>query len=149
MREKYESLALAVLRDLAKARGLSGTSTMKKAQIVEAMLAEDERDKEKAQQEATKEAESKETPSTNAVREDLSELDSGMVADGILEIKPGDAFGFIRSDNYMPGEKDIYVSPHLCRRFNLKTGDITRAQLTAFTVQKPKRRLSISKERTD
>ena len=129
MREKYESLALAVLRDLAKARGLTGTSTMKKAQIVEAMLAEDEREKEKAQQEAEKEAASKETPSGNAVREDLSELDSGMVADGILEIKPGDAFGFIRSDNYMPGEKDIYVSPHLCRRFNLKTGDIVRGNI--------------------
>ena len=102
MREKYESLALAVLRDLAKARGLTGTSTMKKAEIVEAMLAEDERDKEKAQQEAAKEVVSKEAPSGNAVREDFSELDSGMVADGILEIKPGDAFGFIRSDNYIP-----------------------------------------------
>jgi transcription termination factor Rho len=43
MREKYESLQLAQLKELAKVRGLKGTSTMKKAEIVEAMLAEDER----------------------------------------------------------------------------------------------------------
>ena len=45
MREKYESLALADLKEIAKARGIKGTSTMKKAQIVEAMLKEDEKDK--------------------------------------------------------------------------------------------------------
>ena len=43
MREKYESLSVTVLRDLAKARGLKGTSAMKKSEVVEAMLAEDER----------------------------------------------------------------------------------------------------------
>ena len=35
-----------------------------------------------------------------------------------------DGFGFIRSDNYMPGDNDVYVSPSQIRRFNLKTGDI-------------------------
>ena len=43
MREKYESLPLVQLKELAKVRGLKGTSTMKKAELVEAMLAEDER----------------------------------------------------------------------------------------------------------
>ena len=42
MREKYESLSASVLRELAKSRGIKGTSTMKKAQLVEAMLALDE-----------------------------------------------------------------------------------------------------------
>ena len=45
MREKYESLGLADLKAIAKARGLKGTSTMKKADLVELMLAEDEKDK--------------------------------------------------------------------------------------------------------
>ena len=43
MREKYESLALNQLRELAKVRGLKGTSAMKKSELVEAMLTEDER----------------------------------------------------------------------------------------------------------
>ena len=45
MREKYESLALADLKGIAKARGMKGVSTMKKAQLVEAMLMQDEKDK--------------------------------------------------------------------------------------------------------
>ena len=45
MREKYESLALADLKAIAKARGLKGTSSMKKAELIELMLAEDEKDK--------------------------------------------------------------------------------------------------------
>ena len=52
MRAKYESLALADLKDLAKYRGIKGTSTMKKAEIVEAMLEVDEKEKqEKVQNE--------------------------------------------------------------------------------------------------
>ena len=35
-----------------------------------------------------------------------------------------DGFGFIRCENYMPGENDVYVAPSQIRRFNLKTGDI-------------------------
>ena len=42
MREKYESLAATVLKDLAKARGIKGASSMRKAELVEAMLAQDE-----------------------------------------------------------------------------------------------------------
>ena len=41
---------------------------------------------------------------------------------GILEIM-GDGYGFLRAQNFMRGEKDIYVSISQIRRFNLKTGD--------------------------
>ena len=58
-------------------------------------------------------------------RQDTSTLDSGQEACGILEVMP-DGFGFIRSDNYMPGDSDVYVSPSQIRRFGLKTGDIIR-----------------------
>ncbi len=53
----------------------------------------------------------------------LSEIDSGIPANGILEVMP-DGFGFIRSANYLPGDNDVYVSPSQIRRFNLKTGDV-------------------------
>ncbi len=56
------------------------------------------------------------------------ELDSGITVSGILEVMP-DGFGFIRCDNYMPGENDVYVAPSQIRRFNLKTGDIISGNL--------------------
>ena len=58
-------------------------------------------------------------------RQETSTLDGGQEACGILEVMP-DGFGFIRSDNYMPGDSDVYVSPSQIRRFGLKTGDIIR-----------------------
>lgn len=160
MREKYESLSAAALKELAKARGIKYVSTMKKSEVVEAMLAEDAKEKELKEQEQ-KEQEQKETSEkqdrngaieenkadtaparteNNSTREnrddrdnrgergdkppmDLAQLDSGIEVCGILEVMP-DGFGFIRSDNYLPGENDVYVSPSQIRRFGLKTGDI-------------------------
>ena len=204
MREKYESLALADLKAIAKARGLKGTSSMKKAELIELMLAEDEKDKAEGkniqpkpvtQKTAGKEGGSQprqaeradnrmaergektgsrgergeggapeqtegrmteradraggrgEKPEGRAfartekpeyrteraegrVEEPRSEedkfpaeLDSGVAASGILEVM-SDGFGFIRCENYLPGDHDVYVAPSQIRRFGLKTGDI-------------------------
>ncbi len=128
MREKYESLSATVLKDLAKARGIKGLSGLKKEQIIELMLAEDEKEKasaEKKEEKKTVYSVTKESNQTSVVREENSDLDSGQVADGILEVM-GDGFGFIRCENFLPGENDIYVSPAQIRRFNLKTGDMVR-----------------------
>lgn len=169
MREKYESLSLATLKDLAKARGLKGISTLRKPDLIERMLQEDE--KENSQKE---EAEIKEE--THEIKEDAKEiketkdfkeskpvhssnngnngynnktedpkknnsyripaetvqLDSGEKANGILEVLP-DGYGFIRCENYLPGENDIYVSPSQIRRFNLKTGDIIQGNIRIKT----------------
>ena len=54
---------------------------------------------------------------------EMQQLDSGETKKGILEVLP-DGYGFIRCDNFLPGENDVYVSPAQIRRFNLKTGDI-------------------------
>ena len=56
---------------------------------------------------------------------EIKAIDSGNEANGILEIMP-EGFGFIRCENYLPGEHDVYVAPGMIRRFNLKTGDIIR-----------------------
>lgn len=122
MREKYESLALADLKAVAKARGIKGTSTMKKAQIVTLMLAEDEKDKAAGKEVSVKSVAP--VKKENAEEEKFpAELDSGITASGILEVM-SDGFGFIRCENYLPGENDVYVAPSQIRRFGLKTGDI-------------------------
>ena len=148
MREKYESLALVDLKAVAKARGLRGISTMKKDELVEAMLAADEKDKAEGkgvqqpkgvvtpkaverketkireEVKAKEDSRHKEEKTTQAEEEKtLEELDSGISAHGILEVMP-DGFGFIRCENYLPGENDVYVAPSQIRRFGLKTGDI-------------------------
>ena len=145
-REKYESLPLATLKELAKARKMKGVSTLKKADLIEAMISLDEQeDQEKlseqkeSSQEHLKEMQNqnREEKAASELKEnkehreakdkkpetDMEQLDSGCSVSGILEVMP-DGFGFIRSDNYLPGENDVYVSPAQIRRFGLKTGDI-------------------------
>ena len=126
MRAKYESLSLQVLKDLAKARELK-VSGMKKSQIIEEMLAEDAKNNNSPKEElpvaveqkfvaaVQKPAETKDTPRES--------MDSGELAHGILEVMQ-DGYGFIRCENYLPGENDVYVSPSQIRRYRLKTGDI-------------------------
>ena len=72
MREKYESLSVTVLRDLAKARGIKGTSAMKKADLVEAMLAQDEIDKQNESANTDKASE-QEAPKARPAREEKTE----------------------------------------------------------------------------
>ena len=183
MREKYESLSLATLKELAKARGLKGISTLRKPELIERMLHEDElenaskaeenvqekpqesaaertqqhsrpqhygRNQERGQdrgqdknqerqtehvQERSQESQAdrtQERPQYHAPAETVQQLDSGERADGILEVLP-DGYGFIRCENYLPGENDIYVSPSQIRRFNLKTGDIIKGNIRIKT----------------
>ena len=121
-REKYESLPLATLKELAKARKMKGISTLKKSDLIDAMLALDEQEEQKEAATEAKE-EVKEELKEKKAETDIEQLDSGHTANGILEVMQ-DGFGFIRSDNYLPGENDVYVSPAQIRRFGLKTGDI-------------------------
>lgn len=258
MREKYESLSVAVLRDVAKARGLKHLSGLKKKELVELMLEEDKKDalkesvtgeteeketgevrekaadkkaekgREKTSGEEDKAAAQGEGKATGRGREntggtgdkaavrgeekavgkaaginaeksagraagrnegrqpqaiekpqdprnimtkdirsehgdrparnerteygerqerkptkvitadgieiDNPELDSGISAHGILEVMP-DGYGFIRCENYLPGENDVYVSPSQIRKFGLKTGDIIQGNTRVKTQQ--------------
>ena len=148
MREKYESLSLATLKDLAKARGLKGVSALRKPELIERMLHEDELEGETKKQETVREkpqqseveGNGERIPQYNKTLErtqyhapaEAVQLDSGERADGILEVLP-DGYGFIRCENYLPGENDIYVSPSQIRRFNLKTGDIIKGNIRIKT----------------
>ena len=84
-RERYESLPLATLKELAKARNMKGVSTLKKSALIDEMLKLDETEKqmqanEKAKEEVRQEMKEKKAES------DIEQLDSGKTAKGIFEL---------------------------------------------------------------
>ena len=103
---------------------------MKKAELIERMLEEDEKEKNNAKETV------KELSANTGDKEvhDIDKLDSGITVRGILEVMQ-DGYGFIRSANYLPGDNDVYVSPSQIRRFNLKTGDILEGNTRIKTQQ--------------
>ena len=118
MRKKLESLPIKELKEIAKANGIKGISGLNKAKLVEKIL--------EMSEEKTREEE------TGISKEEVNKLDSGKVADGILEVLP-DGYGFIRCENYLPGENDVYVSPSQIKRFGLKTGDVLKGKIRIKT----------------
>ena len=137
MREKLQTLPLAELKEIAKSQGIKGISGMKKGDLID-LLCEKEKEIEEQKKAAAKPVRTQNQPQNNNNQpqksyaapvaegpQDLPELDSGIEADGILEVMP-DGFGFIRCENFLPGENDVYVAPSQIRRSNLKTGDMIK-----------------------
>ena len=135
-KERYESLALQNLKEIAKNRGMKKISTRKKAELIEALRKKDEEDalllaSQNGGRIPKTEQKKPDAPIIHK-NEFASELDSGQIANGILEVMP-DGYGFIRCANYLPGENDIYVAPSQIRRFGLKTGDIVKGNIRVKT----------------
>ena len=148
MNDKYATLSLIQLKELAKSQGVKNVSTMRKAQLVQLM---GELEEKYNREKAAKNKDSEKTP-VSAERTDLRSergpetsddgeirmdssleaLDSGQMACGILEVL-SDGYGFIRCENYLPGPNDVYVSPAQIRRFNMKTGDIIGGNIRVKT----------------
>jgi transcription termination factor Rho len=148
MEMHYDSMTLINLREQAKEKGLKNITTLKKSELIEALKIYDLENNRESREESRMTLETEElqdireeqlredqnqSRASQAVRDDrraagtgtdnTEQLDSGETKEGILEVLP-DGYGFIRCDNYLPGENDVYVSPAQIRRFNLKTGDI-------------------------
>ena len=151
MNEKYATLSLVQLKELAKSQGVKNVSTMRKAQLVQLMgELEEKYNKEKievreekhkrsrnnneVQEEKRSDSAAEQTGEGDDLRMDssLEVLDSGQMAHGILEVLT-DGYGFIRCENYLPGTNDVYVSPAQIRRFNMKTGDIIEGNIRVKT----------------
>ena len=63
------------------------------------------------------------TPKEESVKKEGPRDADARAVHGILEIMP-EGYGFIRSENFLPGDQDVYVNNLMIRRFHLKTGDM-------------------------
>ena len=136
MKDKLETLTILQLRELAKHEGLKKFTALNKQDLVSLLVKHYEAKVEEVlEEEKNIDAPKtlyKEEPMEHTVKKqqndekipvEMRELDSGIIAHGILEVMP-DGFGFIRCENFLPGDNDVYVAPSQIKRFKLKTGDI-------------------------
>ncbi len=125
MKEKLQTLPLTTLREIAKDKNIKGTSTMKKAELIEALLALPENESGNDRNDRIDKHTVKTGTSDDTVKQEYDPelVDTSSEANGILEVL-AEGYGFIRCANYLPGENDVYVSPAQIKRFGLKTGDV-------------------------
>ena len=116
--EELNSLSLMDLKELAKMKGISNYSKLKKAELIDAIL-EIPNQKTNIEQENNIEVEKE---NNNDTKDNNNSNDENKYGEGILEILP-DGFGFLRGDNYLSTNRDIYISPVQIKRFRLETGD--------------------------
>ena len=105
-KESLKNSTLTELRQIAENLKLEGYQRLKKEFLVEEII---------KNLEETNEIEDK-------VDIQIENPETDYITEGILEVMP-DGYGFLRSDNYLPGNKDVYVSAVQIRRFKLATGD--------------------------
>ncbi|MBS7239677.1 MAG: transcription termination factor Rho [Acetatifactor sp.] len=164
MREKYSTLSMAQLRELAKVRGIKGIFSMHKEELVDALVAEEEEFRKQEKSEPSKPAEEKPVrESAPAEPKPEAEKTQERPADRLAVPRPVrnneiydektfpkeldsgeeacgifeqvEGYGFIRCANFMPGDNDVYVAPSQVRKFGLKTGDILRGNKRVKTQQ--------------
>ncbi len=117
---QLENKKLDELRGIAKELGLKNVTKYKKKDLIEQIISY------KDWHEKPPEEDKKNERIKEALPDKISdEIDNSKEVDtveGILETTEG-GFGFLRFENFLTSEDDVYVSPSQIRRFNLKTGD--------------------------
>lgn len=149
-REIYSEMTLVDLKNKAKELGIKNISKLKKSELIDELVKVTPNSIEKngvvlREKIAPKIREKESTNNTNNTntnngystrenniteeqKEEKKEKLKVMInesgsAKGVLEVQENNNFGFLRCDNYLTSENDIYVSPSQIRRFNLRTGD--------------------------
>lgn len=128
--ELLEKKSLSQLREIAKAYGIEKTYKYKKDELLELIVRTLSSGASKEEViEETEEVGEKITITdietddlSDKASEEMEQLEDINIAEGILEMHQ-DGYGFLRRDNYLSGEDDIYISPSQIRRFHLQTGD--------------------------
>ena len=98
------------LKQIAQGLGIEKISALKKDEIIERII------KKREELSAKEEAKKPERPEKKPRPADVVKVC------GVLDVM-ADGFGFLRFENFRPGENDVYVSPTQIKRFGLKTGD--------------------------
>ncbi|MGF7058886.1 transcription termination factor Rho [Brassicibacter mesophilus] len=127
-RTELGSKKLDELRLIAKEIGIKSCTKHKKDELIDIIIqhyiSEDEKSEKETEEDEKKTGISKSYIKTlpDKITEEIQQSEEINIADGILELHT-DGYGFMRSENYLSGSEDIYVSPSQIRRFNLRTGD--------------------------
>lgn len=148
-REMYAEMTLVDLKNKAKELGIKNISKLKKSEIIDELMKVTPNAIEKngmilTEKIAPKSREQENNTNTIAFSNTYQNRDNYYMTEeekeekkerlkvminesgsskGILEVQENNNFGFLRCNNYLTGENDIYVSPSQIRRFNLRTGD--------------------------
>ena len=146
-RETYAEMTLVDLKNKAKELGIKNISKLKKNEIIDELIkvtpnaiekngviltekiAPKVKEQENTNNTFSNNHENRESYSmTDEEKEEKKERLKVMINEsgsskGVLEVQENNNFGFLRCNNYLTGENDIYVSPSQIRRFNLRTGD--------------------------
>lgn len=146
-RETYAEMTLVDLKNKAKELGIKNISKLKKSEIIDELVKVSPNAIEKDGVILTEKIAPKIRETENNINSNLNNQDNrdnySMTSEekeekkerlkvminesgsskGVLEVQENNNFGFLRCNNYLTGENDIYVSPSQIRRFNLRTGD--------------------------
>ncbi|EHL20042.1 transcription termination factor Rho [Peptoanaerobacter stomatis] len=120
----YDHLKITELKELAKEKNVSNYSKMKKNELILALSSisnDDIKQIDIQENVCIKDIDYEHNSNEKKVGE-LFIAENNSIASGVLEILP-DGYGFLRGDNYLSTENDVYMSPTQIRRFRMKTGD--------------------------
>ncbi len=131
------SKSLKELKDMAKELGIRNVSTLRKPDLVDILtrankMTEHNKVEKREEPRRTNEESKRTNDPTELGATEMKQLDSGIMKSGILEVMP-EGYGFIRCDNFLPGENDVYVAPSLIRKMDLRTGDIIQGNTRVKT----------------
>jgi len=133
-------MSLLELRETAKKLGVKSITALKKSALIErinALRKENAEPEPEAKPAGNGDVPAAPVPAAQPGRtvptqeerlSNLERIDSGIVREGVLEVM-AEGYGFLRTENFLPGTKDIYVSPAQIRRFSLKTGDLVSGNI--------------------
>jgi len=121
----FKEMSLLDLRNVAKEANIKNITKYKKIELIE--IIEQNAKKNDVVKDIVNQ-DSINQPTMISHKKNINQLDSGITEEGILEVMQ-EGFGFLRTENFLPGPKDLYISPPQIRKFNLKTGDLVRGNI--------------------